>query len=134
MQTNEMVEKKRVKWDGVETPGLVNVAEIVREKRTVEVPGFRRIRDVQSGIEKLPQLTFIYKLERNTNTLKFFEDFFDNNEAKDCEVIRTDAHGDEFSRKSYTGCEVISITEPAYDAANPNYAQISVVVAIYNIV
>ena len=134
MQTNEMVEKKRVKWDGVETPGLVNVAEIVREKRTVEVPGFRRIRDVQSGIEKLPQLTFIYKLERNTNTLKFFEDFFDNNEAKDCEIIRTDAHGDEFSRKSYTGCEVISITEPAYDAANPNYAQISVVVAIYNIV
>ena len=134
MQTNEMVEKKRVKWDGVETPGLVNVAEIVREKRTVEVPGFRRIRDVQSGIEKLPQLTFIYKLERSTNTLEFFEDFFNNNEAKDCEIIRTDAHGDEFSRKSYTGCEVISITEPAYDAANPNYAQISVVVAIYNIV
>ena len=134
MQTNEMAEKKRVKWDGVEVPGLVKVGEIVREKRTTEVPGFRRIRDVQSGIEKLPQLPFIYKLERNTNTLEFFENFFDDNEAKDCEIIRTDAHGDEFDRKSYTGCEVISIGEPEYDAANPTYAQIPVTTTIYNIV
>lgn len=136
MQTNDMVEKKRAKWDGVEVPGLVNVAEITREKRVVEVPSFRRIRDIQSGIEKVPQITLIYKLERGTNTLFFFETFFDDDEVKDLEIIRTDAHGDEFpgGRKSYTGCEVMSISEPAYDAANPNYAQITVVVVPYNIV
>lgn len=134
MQTNEMVEKKRVKWDGVEIQGLVSVDEIVREKRTVEVPSFRRIRDIQSGIEKLPQITFTYKLERDTETLKFFEKFFDDNEVKDCEIMRTDAHGVEFSRKSYTGCEVLSITEPAYDAANPVYSQISIIISAYNII
>ena len=134
LQNNEMVEKKRVKWDGVEIQGLVSVPDIIREKRVVEVPSFRRIRDVQAGIEKLPQITLVYKLERSAVTLKFFEDFFDNNEVKDCEIIRTDAHGSEFSRKSYTGCEVISITEPAYDAASPTFAQITIVVVPYNIV
>lgn len=134
MQQNEMVEKKKAEWDGVEIPGLVNVGEITREKRVVEIPSFRRIRDVQSGIEKLPQVQLIYKLERATNTLQFFEDFFDNNEVKDLEIIRTDAHGDEFKRKVYSDCEVISITEPAYDAANPDYAKITVTVAPYNIV
>jgi len=134
MQSNEMIEKKRIKWDGVEIPGLVSVAEILREKRVVEVPSFRRIRDIQSGIEKLPQITVVYKLERNTNTLEFFESFFDNNEVKDCEIIRTDAHGIEFNRKSYTGCEILSITEPTYDAASPVFAQITIVLAIYNIV
>jgi len=134
MQTNEMVEKKRIKWDGVEIPGLVSVAEILREKRVVEIPSFRRIRDVQSGIEKFPQITVIYKLERNTNTLSFFESFFDNNEVKDCEIIRTDAHGVEFNRKAYIGCEPLSITEPTYDAASPVYAQITIVFCITNII
>lgn len=131
-----MVEKKRVKWDGIEIPGLVSVAEIVREKRTVEVPSFRRIRDIQSDITKMPQLQLVYKLERNTNTLKFFETFFDDNEVHDCEIIRTDAHGvDQPSgRTVWTGCELMSITEPAYDAANPDYAKVSITVLPYNMV
>ena len=129
-----MVEKKRVKWDGVEIPGLVTVDEITREKRTAEVPSFKKIRDIQSGIEKFPQLTFTYKLERNTETLTFFEKFFEENSIKDCEVIRTDAHGVEFSRKAYTGCELLSVSEPAYDAATPEFAKITVVAIIYNIV
>ena len=136
MQTNEMVEKKRAKWDGEEVAGLVSVSEITREKRVVEVPSFRRIRDVQSGIEKNPQLTLVYKNERTTNTLEFFENFFDNNEVKDLEIIRTDAHGVEIprGRKVYTQCEVLSITEPAYDAANPDYSKITVVIIPYDIV
>lgn len=137
MQENDMVEKKKGFWDGDEVPGLVSVNEITREKRTVEVPSFRRIRDVQSGVEKLPQLTLIYKLERGTKTLSFFEDFFDNNEVKDLELIRTDAHGIEFDsngRKIYQSCEVISITEPAYDAGSPDYAKVTVVVAPQDIV
>jgi len=134
MQSNEMVEKKKGLWDGVEVPGLVNVAAIKREKRTVEVPSFRRIRDVQSGIVKMPQLTLIYKVERVTFTLQFFESFFDNDEVKDLEVIRTDAHGVAFNRKMYQDCEVISIEEPAYDAASPDYAKVTVVVAPKDII
>lgn len=134
MQTNEMVEKKKAKWDGVETPGLVNVGEITREKRVVEVAGFRRIRDVQADIEKIPQLTMVYKLERGTNTLQFFEDFYDENEVKDLEIIRTDAHGVEFKRKVYTQCELLSISEPAYDAASPESAKITIVVLPHDII
>jgi hypothetical protein len=134
MQNNEMVEKKKALWDGNEVSGLVSVAEITREKRTVEVPSFRRIRDVQSGIVKMPQLTLVYKLERNTNTMEFFETFFDENEVKDLELIRTDAHGVAFGRKMYIGCEVISISEPAYDAASPDYAKTTIVIAPEDII
>lgn len=131
IQSNEMAEKKKVNFDGVETPGLVSVGEIAREKGTVDVPSFRKIRPVQNGVVKNPEITLVYKVERNTNTLQFFDDYFDDNEVKDMEVIRTDAHGVEFNRVIYTECEVKSITEPAYDAANPDYAKTTVVL-IYN--
>ena len=134
MQSNEMAEKKKGLYDGVEVPGLVNVSEITREKSVISVPSFRRIREIQSGIVKMPQLTLIYKLERGKNTLSFFEDFFDNDEVKDLELIRTDAHGVEFNRKMYQQCEVMSITEPAYDAASPDYAKVTVVLVPYDIV
>ena len=134
MQTNEMIEKKKALWDGEEIPGLVSVGEIVREKRTVEVPSFRRIRDVQSDVIKIPQVTLTYKIERGKNTLQFFEEFFDDNQVKDLEIVRTDAHGVEFNRKMYMDCEVISITEPPSDMANPDYAKTTVVVAPKDIV
>ena len=136
MQTNEMVEKKKCYWDGVEIAGLVSVNEITREKRTVEVPSFKRIRDIQSDIQKLPQVTLVYKVERNTNTLSFFESYFDKNEVKDLEIVRTDAHGVEMpnGRKVYSQCEIISISEPPYDAASPDYAKTTVVVAPYDII
>jgi len=134
MQENEMVEKKKCLWEGNEIPGLVSFGEVLREKRVVEVPSFRRIRDIQSGIEKMPQLTLVYKLERNTDTLNFFETFFDKDEVKDLEVIRTDAHGVEFKRKMYSNCELLSITEPAYDAANPDFSKITVVCCPYDII
>lgn len=131
MQSNEMAEKKKALFDGVEIPGLVNVGEIMREKGTIDVPSFRKIRPVQSGVVKNPEITMIYKLERDTNTLEFFDSFFDNNEVKDLEIVRTDAHGVEFDRTIYTECEVKSITEPPYDAANPDYAKTTIVI-IYN--
>jgi len=131
---NEMVEKKQVYFDRTEIPGLVNVSEIVEEKRSVEVPGFNVIRDVQSGITKQPQITLTYKLERGTNTLRFFEDFFTNNETKDMTIVRTDAHGMEFDRKTYTQCEVLSKTAPEYNAESPNFASIAVVILIHDII
>lgn len=134
MQENNMTEKKKALWDREEIAGLTNVDEITREKRVVEVPSFRRIRDIQADIQKMPQLTLTYSLSRNTNTLEFFEGFFDNNEVKDLSVIRTDAHGIEFSRKTYTQCELLSITEPAYDAANPEFAKITVVALPFDII
>jgi hypothetical protein len=119
-----MVEKKRVKWDGEELAGLVKVNEVTTEKSTVEVPSFRHIREVQSDVRKLPPLVLTYKFERNTDTQRYLDDFFENNRVVDIEVIRTDAHGIQFGdSETYLGCEGKSMTKPAYDAANPTYAQ-----------
>lgn len=134
MQTNAMAEKKKVFIDGVEIEGLVSVSEIPREKRTIEVPSFSTIRDIQSGITKLPPMEMVYSLKRGTNTLQFWEDFYNNNEQKDIEIVRTDADGVEFKRVLYPGCECTRAGEPEYDAANPTYAQIRVTVVPWNII
>ena len=131
MQSSEMAEKKKVYWDGVEIPGLVSVSEIPREKGTVDIPSFRKIRPVQNGVVKNPEITLVYKIERDTNTLSFFDKFYDDNEVKDMEVVRTDAHSVSFDRTIYTECEIKTITEPPYDASNPDYAKITIVI-IYN--
>jgi len=134
MQDNAMAEKKKCFWDGEEISGLVSVEEISREKRTVEVPSFSKIRDLNSGIIKIPPLNIVYKVERNTNTRAFFENFYNQNQVKDLEIVRTDADGVEFSRKLYPDCECTKIAEPSYDAANPNYATISITVTPWDII
>ena len=128
MQKHQLVEKKKVYWDGEEKEGLVRVADITLEKSTVEVPSFKRIRILQSDITKLPAIEFEYLISRDSDALKFFEDFYNDNQVKDCVISRTDAHGDEFARRLWQECECIKITEPAYDAANPTYAKITVTV------
>ncbi len=120
-----MAEKARVLWDGVEIPGLVSKGEVPREKSTIDVPGFNRSRAIPSGITTVPTIEFVYKIERGTNTLQFFEDFYTNNEEKECTIIRTDGHGDEFARRLMQFCEIISLIEPPYDAASPDYAKIT---------
>jgi hypothetical protein len=129
MQKNIQVEKEKIFIDGVEIPGLVEVGELKREKSVVEVPSFNRIREVQSNIVKNPRIQLKYAYNRTTHTLKYFEDSFDNNEVHDVEIVRTDAHGVDFSecaRAVYTFCEINSITKPKYDAANPTYASVEI--------
>lgn len=128
-----MAEKKRAYWDGEETPGLVSVDEITREKRTVEVPSFGIIRDLNTGVVKLPSLKFVYRIDRSSNTRLFFEAFHNKNQVKSVEIIRCDADGIEFARKLYVDCECTSMSEPSYDAANPNYATITFTVSVWDI-
>jgi len=134
MQKHEMVEKKKVLWDGIEIEGLVSVAEVSLEKMTVDVPSFRRIRQVQSDMVKLPPLNIGYALKRDSDALKFCNNFFDNNEVHDLTVIRTDAHGVEFDRVLYPDCEIIKKTIPAYEAGNPTYAKCDITVIPWDII
>ena len=54
MQNFDMAEKVRLYSDGEELPGLVNFGEMVVERGTIEVPEFKKIRNIQNGMEKLP--------------------------------------------------------------------------------
>ena len=134
MQSREMAEKKRVLFDGEEIPGLVSVNDITREKGTIEVPGFNRSRTIPNGITKIPTIELVYRIDRGTNTLQFFEDFYTNNEEKEMSIIRTDGHGDEFARRILQFCEAINITEGAYDAASPDFAKVTVTIVPWDYV
>ena len=53
MQANDMVLKARVYVDGEELKGLVNIEETTFEKVMVEVPEFRRIRQLSADVQKI---------------------------------------------------------------------------------
>ncbi|MHC4717628.1 MAG: hypothetical protein ACYS5V_11710 [Planctomycetota bacterium] len=134
MQRNDMAEKKRVLFDGEEIPGLTNIQEIPMEKGQLEVPEFHRIRRIQNGITTIPAVEMTYKIAKDTNTLKFFRDYFNNDEDHDVTIVRTDAAGTEFARTLLPSCECVRYLEPGFDAANPTYAQVQVTLTPWDVI
>lgn len=126
MQQKDLAEKRRLYVDNVEMQGLVNVAEYSLEKGTIEVPEFDKIRTIQNNVRKLVPLEATFKIQRNSATLKILYAWYDNNEVHDILMERTDAHGNTFETVMYPDCEMNKINLPAYDAANPTYAQVAV--------
>jgi len=124
MQTHSMAEKVRLFIDGVELPGLVNFGETTVERGTIEVPEFHKIRNVQNGMEKLPIIEVTFQITRGSSIQKTLKDWYYKDETHDLSKVRTDAHGVEFARSIYLGCECIQYYEPAFDGAAPTYAQI----------
>ena len=128
MQTGSMAEKKRIYWDGEEIPGLVNVKEIVLEKSMIDVPSFRRIRQISSDITRVPAIEMTYETARGTKTLEFFNDFYLKSEIHQCVIVRTDAGGSEFDNLILPDCECLKLVIPDYDAAAPKYAALTVTI------
>lgn len=134
MQTNNMAEKKRILYDEEEVPGLVSFAEIVLERNQLEVPEFDRIRRISSGIQTIPAIECVYKLARDSETLQFFQDYYNENLEFDITIIRTDAVGVEFARTLMPDTQIARYTEPAFDAANPVYAQVAITLLPWDII
>jgi len=134
MQRSDQAEKHRVLIDGVEIDGLVNVGEYSLEKGQIEVPEFKKIRIIQNGISKIAPIMLTYKIKKDSETLKFFREWYMNDETKDVTKIRTDATGTEFARTLYQSCECVRYYEPAFDGAAPTYAQVQVTLAPYEVI
>jgi hypothetical protein len=133
MQRGAMAEKKKILFDGKEVAGLVLLSEIILERGMIDVPEFSRKRKIQDGITTIPAVDLTYKVERNSDTLKFFRDYYNNDEVKDVIIVRTDAHGVEFARTLLTMCECNKYQEPQFDGANVTYAQINVRIVPWDI-
>ena len=133
-QRNDVAEKKRVLIDGNEVDGLVSVSEVSWEKGTIEVPEFRKIRNIQNGIIKTPKFTLIYKIKSSVASLTFFRSWYFNDEVHDVVIIRTDAMGTEFARDLCQACECVKFADPEYDAANPGYAKVTVDILPYELI
>jgi len=133
-QRNDLAEKKRVYWDGVELTGLVSVSEITLEKGVIEVPEFNRLRKIQNGIMTMPEVTLVYKIQRDNSSLDFMVKFFRDDETKECEIVRCDASGVEFSRTLLQSCECRQYVEPEFDGANPTFAKVTIIALPWEIV
>lgn len=132
-QRNDLAEKKRLLFDGIEIPGLVSVGEITMEKGVIDVPEFSRTRKIQNGITTVPVVPVVYKIQRDTEAWDFFKSFYYDDKTYDVTVIRCDASGAEFARTLLVSCECSKISEPEFDAANPTYAKVSVDLLPYDV-
>ena len=133
-QKNAIIEKKKVEWDGEEIPGLIGVEEIKFENKTVDVTDFSEEHTVDSNIMKVPPVIMKYRIDADTKTLEFFENFHLNKEVKDGTIIRTDAYGVEVKRYLMKDCSCFAHNIPAYDSDSPQPATISITVNPWKII
>lgn len=126
MPKSDQVEKKIILVDGEEKEGLIGLDEYIVEDDVVEVPGRDKTTPVRNGVKKIPQISGTYKVNRDSPTLKVFEDWYYKKETHDVTLIRTDGAGNEFARELWPNTEVSKLNAPAYDAAAPVAAQVLV--------
>jgi hypothetical protein len=124
MQSHDMAEKVRMMVDGEEIQGLVSFGELKLEKGQIEVPEFKVIRLIQSGITKIPAIDVTFKISRNSNTYKKIKDWFFKDEIHDITKVRCDASGTEFGRTLFPSAECVQYHEPPFQGEAPVYAQI----------
>lgn len=132
-QRNDIVEKHKLFFDGEEVPGLVSFGATPLEDGAVEVPEFGAINKIRDGIVRMPEIPVVFKLQRDSRTLKFCQDFYLNKETKDLVKVRTDASGTEFARTLFEGCECRHYEEPEFDAASPTYAKATIIILPHRI-
>lgn len=132
-QRNDLAEKIKVLWDGEEVPGLVSISNTPLEDGVIEVPEFSAKRKIRDGIQTVPEITLVYKVQRDSRALTFCQDFYLKKETKDMVKIRCDASGQEFARTMFPSCECTYYEEPEFDAASPTYAKTTIRIVPYSV-
>lgn len=133
MQKNAMARKPQVLVDNQELPGLVLVGGIPLEDLTIEVPEFKRIRVIDSGVEKIPPVELTYRLDRSTKTRQFLVDWKANKETHDVVIIECDAAGQEWGRILAPMADMTRLEDPEGDLASPTFAQLRITLAPWDL-
>lgn len=130
-QRNDRILKRKILFDGVEIPGLVECSDLKDESGSAEVPGFGRTVEVKTGVSKFAPLDLVYKDDPGTVTRKFFEKYYyptDNPQEPyyDVVVVNCDATGSEINRWLLRDTECKSFSQRAYNAGGVVFAGIAV--------
>jgi len=134
MQKNSIADKRRLIIDGFELPGLIAVGDITLEKGQLDAPEFKVLRKISNGIKTIPAIECTYKLDRDTESKKFIEDWFNKSEIKDVVCIYTDASGTEYRREIWSKTEIVRKNAPAYDAASPGLMRYEITLLPWDII
>lgn len=119
MAKGDMVEKRKFIADGEEIEGLIEVPEYERAEGVENVPGLNKTVPIKNGVTAIPEIPMVFKVTRGSKTFKFFRDWKDKNQYKDCVMIRTDGKGKEIARELWPNTECSKLNGGAYDASAP---------------
>lgn len=121
MQKNDLALKRRLLFDGEEKTGLVSTSALKSADGLIEAPGFDFKADIKDGTKKFDPLTVLYKVQRNSDVIDFFDDWHNLNQTKDVTIINVDGTGEEIDRWLWRDCECHSFDAREYDAANVTF-------------
>jgi len=124
---SDQAEKCILEVDGEELEGLVNINDYEIQTDVIDVPGYDRSVPVSNGVRKIPPITAIYKITRDSQTLGFLENWFYKKEQHEVTLRRTDGAGREFHRELWQSVELAACSPGGYDAAAPSYAKVKVI-------
>lgn len=122
---NVQGERRRIYVDGEEYPGLIAVGDVNNEKDKIDVPGYDKVTKTTNGVRKVPDIPLTYRIDKNSETLPFYRNWYLNNEEHDVKMERVNHKGDVFETILYPGCLLGSFNCPGYDAGAPTAAQFS---------
>jgi hypothetical protein len=124
---SDILKKIKIEVDGEERAEIISFPEYSLADSNVEdVPSFSKTVPVGSGTVKIPVLTgVVAKVQRDSDTEKYYYDWFRKNQIKDVVVIKTDQDGVELSRDLLSNVEITNYTPSAFDATSPAVFQIT---------
>lgn len=132
-QENSMARKIRVYLDGTELQGLTNFGDVSLENGMIDVPTFDKTLKIHNGVTTMPEVELTFETRRSAQTRKILRGWFNNKETHDLAIHQCDATGTSFETISWTDVECSKLKEPAADASNPTYAQLTVTLIPYDI-
>ena len=127
MQRNDLALKRKLLYDGEELQGLVSTSALSDEKETTEAPGFKRKRDISTGVKKVEPITCLYKISSGTTTKKFLSDYYQLDQVKDLTIISLDGTGEELDRDLWPDTECVKFNKREYDAGGVTHYGIEII-------
>ena len=121
----DMVQKIQILDGNDPIPGLVNLDGYSIEDDVVSVPGLNKTVPIRNGVKKIPTIEAEFKIERDSEVLKYFEDWYYKKEYKDLTIKKLDAAGKEYARELWPNTECSKLSSPSYDATAPTYSNIT---------
>ena len=129
-----MAEKRKCFVDNVELPGLTKAGPMPLDEITIEVPGYGKVRTIQSGTIKIPPVDLTFRVDRSTRTRKFLNSWKTNKEIHDVLIVQGDASGQEFGRYLLPQCGLSKLDPGEADLGSPTYAHLDVVLVPWDLV
>lgn len=131
MQKRGRSEKRRLKFDGVELPGLNRCTGLAPEEGQLTPAELKRKYTIGDGTINWPPIEGAFLDQAGNGIEEFFREWKLQFLTKEIEYMRVDGHGDVFLRAILPDAECLKYKQTDYDANGVTVAMIEFTISYY---